>query len=61
MPASASSGCSGPLTGLFLSNENTIQQEIDMLALVHRQASGHRMLKIIVEGRIGLKDCRSTK
>jgi len=49
------------VTGLFLSNENTVGPAIDLLALVLREASRDRRSQIIVEGQIELWDCRSTK
>ena len=49
------------VTGLFLSNENTIGLAVDLLALVLREASSDRRSEIIVEGQIELRDCRSTK
>ena len=51
----------GNVTGLFLSNENTIGPAIDLLALVLRVASGDRKEDIIVEGQTGLRDCCSIK
>jgi len=50
----------GSVTGLFLSNENTIGPAVDLLALVLREASRDRRYEIIVEGQIELRDCRST-
>jgi len=37
-----------PVTGLFLSNENTVGPAIDLLALVLREASRDRRSEIIV-------------
>jgi len=49
-------GKSAPVTGLFLSNEYTIEPAIDLLALVLREASRDQKYEIIVEGQIGLRD-----
>jgi len=49
------------VTGLFLSNENTVGRAIDLLPLVLREASRDRRSEIIIEGQIELRDCRSTK
>ena len=44
------------VTGLFLSNENTIGPAVGLLSLVLREASGGRSgQEIIVEGQIGTK------
>jgi len=44
------------VTGLFLSNENTIGPAVDLLALVLREASRDRREEIIVERQIELRD-----
>jgi len=44
------------VTGLFLSNQNTIGPVIGLVVLVLREASGDRRQEIIVEGQIGLLD-----
>jgi len=46
------------VTGLFLSNENTIGPAIGLLALGLREASGDPRQEIIVEGQIGLGGSR---
>ena len=44
------------VTGLFLSNENTIGPAVGLLSLVLREASeGRSGQEIIVEGQIGTK------
>ena len=40
------------VTGLFLSNKNTIGPVIDLLALVLREASEDQKYEVIVEGEI---------
>ena len=50
------------VTGLLLSNENTIGPAVGLLSLVLREASeGCSAQEIIVEGQIGTKDRHSTK